>query len=276
MNTTKIGFIGGGNMAASLIGGLIADGWPADTIHVSDPDEARRAFLSSHFSVHSHDDNLATVEAADVLVLAVKPQAIATAVKPLAAAIAQNNTLLISIAAGISLSDLSRWCGDYTNLVRSMPNTPALVQCGATALYADPSVDADGRDLAETVMRAVGLTLWVDSEEQIDAVTAVSGSGPAYFFYIMEAIEQAGINLGLSAHNARLLTLQTAFGAAKMALESPDEPQTLRQKVTSPGGTTEQALAVLEQGELKALFNQAISAASERATELAKQLGNQA
>jgi pyrroline-5-carboxylate reductase len=156
-----------------------------------------------------------------------------------------------------------------------MPNTPALVQSSATALYADPSVDAAGRDLAETIMRAVGLTLWVDSEAQIDAVTAVSGSGPAYFFYIMEAIEEAAINLGLSAQNARLLTLQTAFGAAKMALESPDEPQILRQKVSSPGGTTERALTELQQGDLKALFNQAIKAACERSQELAKQLGQQ-
>jgi pyrroline-5-carboxylate reductase len=276
MNTTQIGFIGGGNMAASLIGGLIADGWPADKIHVSDPDHGRRELLHSRFSVHSHDDNIATVQATDVLVLAVKPQSMSAVVRPLAAAIAQKQALLITIAAGINLTDLSRWCGDYTRLVRSMPNTPALVQSSATALYADPSVDAAGRDLAETIMRAVGLTLWVDSEEQIDAVTALSGSGPAYFFYIMEAIEEAGIGLGLSAKNARLLTLQTAFGAAKMALESADDPQTLRQKVTSPGGTTERALSELQQGDLKALLNQAIKAACERSQELAKELGQQA
>jgi len=273
MSETQIGFIGGGNMAASLIGGLVTDGWDTNAIHVSDPDSERLAYLHERFSIHTHQDNSATVKAVDVLVLAIKPQLMAEIMLPLADDISTKKPLLISIAAGITLANLSQWCGGYKTIVRSMPNTPSLVQSGATGLYADPSVNDSQHDLAETVMRAVGLTLWVENESQIDAVTAISGSGPAYFFYIMEAIEQAGVNLGLSTENARLLTLQTAFGASKMALESSDSPEILRQKVTSPGGTTERALSILEQGDLKKLFDQALSSAYERSQELANILG---
>jgi len=273
MSKTSIGFIGGGNMASSLIGGLIADGWQADCISVSDPDNQCREHLSSRFSVHTTDNNLSILNTSDVLVLAVKPQVMAEVTQPLAAAVQQNAPLIISIAAGINMADLSRWLDGYHNIVRTMPNTPAMVQSGATALYADSSVDQAGRDLAETVMRAVGLTLWVEKESLIDAVTAISGSGPAYFFYIMEAMEQAGIDMGLSAESARLLTIQTAFGAAKMALESDDDPGTLRQKVTSPGGTTERALSIMEENQLKQIFGQALQAACDRSQELAKILG---
>jgi len=276
MSDKHIGFIGGGNMAASLIGGLIADGWKANNIHVSDPDASRREHLGQLFSIQTHADNIPNVMACDVLLLAVKPQMMADVISPLADSIASQKPLIITIAAGIGLADLSRWCGGYSNLIRSMPNTPALLQSGATALYADPSVNAENKDLAETIMRAVGLTLWLESEEQINAVTAVSGSGPAYFFYVMEAMEQAGVDLGLSAETARLLTLQTAFGAARMALESTDNPETLRQKVTSPGGTTERALGILEEGKLKQIFKQALTGASERSQELATLYGQKA
>lgn len=273
MSDTQIGFIGGGNMAASLIGGLVADGWDSQTIHVSDPDQARLNYLQEHFSIKGYTDNQTMLTQTSVVVLAIKPQLMAETVAPLAATITKQQPLLISIAAGISIDNLSRWCAGYKTIVRCMPNTPALVQSGATGLYADATVNSPQRDLAETIMRAVGLTLWVDNEAQIDAVTALSGSGPAYFFYVMEAIEQAGLDLGLSAENARLLTLQTAFGASKMALESSDGPQSLRQKVTSPGGTTERALNILEQGDLKPLFIEALSGAYERAQELASILG---
>jgi len=276
MTYTNIGFIGGGNMANSLIGGLLADGWPVDKICVSDPNEECREYLSSRFSIQTSKDNIDTVNASDVLVLAIKPQVMAEITQTLKAAVQQTKPLVISIAAGINLSDLSRWLGGYNNLIRTMPNTPALVQSAATALIADDSVNQESRDLAETIMRAVGLTLWVDNEEQIDAVTAVSGSGPAYFFYIMEAMEKAGIEMGLSAKNARLLTIQTAFGAAKMALESNDEPGLLRQKVTSPGGTTERALSILEDNQLQQIFSQALKGARERSNELAKILGQEA
>jgi len=274
MNDTTIGFIGAGNMATSLIGGLIADGWPAQRIYVSDPDADQRAALVSNFQIHSSADNLETVMAADVLVLAVKPQLLSQVCATLADAVTQKNCLVISIAAGIRLDDLSQWLGQHRLLVRTMPNTPALVQSGATALFADSSVDAQGRDLAETIMRAVGLTLWVQSEQQIDAVTAVSGSGPAYFFYVMEAMQAAAEELGLNSDDARLLTVQTAFGAAKMALESADTPAQLRHKVTSPGGTTERALSIMETAQLKATFLQALSGARDRSIELADMFGN--
>jgi pyrroline-5-carboxylate reductase len=168
---------------------------------------------------------------------------------------------------------MTRWLGGHASLVRAMPNTPALVQSGATALFASPAVTKKQRDTAESILRAVGLTLWVDTEAKLDAVTAVSGSGPAYFFLLMEAIQAAGEKLGLTAEQARLLTLQTAFGAAKMALESPDEPARLRARVTSPGGTTERALAELEAGNLRAVVESALVAAQRRAAELADLMG---
>lgn len=276
MTHSSIGFIGGGNMANSLISGLIADGWPADKIKVADPSNGCREHLASHYAIQTFTDNNDVVSTSNILVLAIKPQIMAEVAQSLATTVLQTKPLIISIAAGINMADLSRWLGNYKNLIRTMPNTPAMVQSGATALIADSSVEQNNRDLAETIMRAVGLTIWVDNEEQIDAVTAVSGSGPAYFFYIMEVMEKAGIDMGLSAENARLLTIQTAFGAAKMALESEDSPSVLRQKVTSPGGTTERALSILEDKKLPEIFSQALNGARERSRELAKILGQKA
>jgi len=211
----------------------------------------------------------------DVVVLAVKPQIMREVTHGLAAAVQEQQPLVISIAAGIRLGDLARWLGGYSRLVRCMPNTPALVQSGATGLYADPSVSETHRNLAESILRAVGLTLWLDNEVQLDAVTALSGSGPAYIFYIMEAMEKAAVELGLSPESARLLTLQTTFGAAKMALESRDGPGELRRRVTSPGGTTERAIATLEEAQLHRIFQQAMQGACTRAAELAEQLGSE-
>jgi pyrroline-5-carboxylate reductase len=182
--------------------------------------------------------------------------------------------LVISVAAGIRIDDIDRWLGGGNAVVRTMPNTPALVKSGATALYGNKRVSGKQRELAESIMRAVGLTLWLDEESQMDAVTALSGSGPAYFFLIIELLQQSGIKLGLSADNARLLALQTAFGAAKMALESPDDSTKLRERVTSPGGTTERAINILEDGNIRELFERALSGACERAGELADQLGD--
>lgn len=270
-----IGFIGGGNMAASLIGGLIADGWPSAKIYVSDPDTARREHLSELFAVHTEELNERIIEQCQIVLLAVKPQMMASVISPLKDLIKKQQPLLITIAAGICLSDLSRWCDNYHQLIRSMPNTPALLQSGATALYADPSVSEANKDIAETVMRAVGLTIWVEEEAQMDAVTALSGSGPAYFFYVMQAMEQAGVALGLTEEIARLLTIQTAFGAAKMAMESNDSPEQLRNKVTSPGGTTEEAIRILQENALHDLFNKAIQAAHQRSELLAKEHGLQ-
>jgi pyrroline-5-carboxylate reductase len=270
-----IAFIGGGNMAASLVGGLVADGWDPNRIHVSDPDAQRRESLGSQFSVHTGEDNQAAVQKADVVVLAVKPQVLKQVAEPLREAIRQGRTLVISIAAGIRAQSVGAWVGENTPIVRAMPNTPALVQSGATALYANAAVNEDQRDLAESILRAVGLALWVDDEAMMDAVTALSGSGPAYFFLVMEAIEQAATELGIPADKARLLTVQTAFGAAKMALESDEGPATLRERVTSPGGTTERALETLEQGGLRDLFKNALTEARKRSEELAEILGGQ-
>lgn len=273
MKNINIGFIGGGNMARSLIGGLIADGFAAGQIYVSDPDTQQLATLGARFQVHSSTDNMPTVQAADVLVLAIKPQLLHTVATDLASTVQTRRPLIISIAAGVREPDLQRWLGGGLAIVRAMPNTPALVQSGATALCANTHVTAEQRSRAESILRAVGMTLWLKDENQMDAVTALSGSGPAYFFLIMEALEAAGVRLGLDAADARLLTLQTAFGAAKMALESQEDAGVLRARVTSKGGTTEQALKVLEAGGLAKLLDQAVTAACERSRELAALLG---
>lgn len=257
-------------MARSLIGGLLADGYAAARIHVSDPDADSIAALARDYGVNVGSDNQRLAAQCGVVVLAVKPQvmkAITTALTP------GTGVLFISIAAGIRSADLERWLGGQAAIVRTMPNTPALVQSGATVLYANTQVSADQRDIAESILRAVGLTLWLEDEQLMDAVTALSGSGPAYFFLVMEAMEGAGRELGLPTETARLLTLQTAFGAAKMALESQADSAELRRRVTSPGGTTERALQVLSDGGLKELFFNALTAARDRAVELARQLG---
>jgi pyrroline-5-carboxylate reductase len=273
MKKTRLAFIGAGNMARSLIGGLIADGWDAARISVSDPDETQLASLRSRFPVHTQSGNHELAETSEALVLAVKPQVIREVAQELAEAVQTHRPLVISIAAGVRAADLQRWLGGDCALVRCMPNTPALVQSGATALFATGSVDNKQKDVAESIMRAVGLALWIESEDLMDTVTALSGSGPAYFLLVMEALQEAGEALGLECRTAHLLALQTAFGAAKMALESNEDVTTLRHQVTSPGGTTERALAVLEDGGLRELFNQALTAARDRSREIAEQLG---
>jgi len=274
MKDYTIGFIGGGNMAASIIGGLIADGFPADNIRVAEPVDEARGRLAAQFGVHTDTDNSVVASQSEVVVLAVKPQLMQVVTQGLAGAVQGNKPLVVSIAAGIRSRDLENWLGGDVALVRSMPNTPALVQSGATGLFANPQVSDIQKQRAESILRAVGITLWLEDEALLDAVTALSGSGPAYIFYVIEVMEQAGIQLGLDAQAARRLAVQTAFGAAKLALESADDPATLRERVTSPGGTTERALSVLREGGLEALFQQALQAASDRASELADQLGN--
>lgn len=276
MKTTHIAFIGGGNMARSLIGGLLADGCSTHTLGVAEPDQERRTALHQQFGVHVSSDNLSIASQASVLVLAVKPQVLPAVATQLAATVQRDQPLVISIAAGVREPDLRRWLGGNVALVRAMPNTPALVRCGAAALFANPQVSREQRQLAENILRAVGLTVWVGDETLLDTVTALSGSGPAYFFLVMEALEQAGVQLGLPPEQARLLTLQTAFGAAKMALESVESPATLRTRVTSPGGTTERALAVLQGGGLESLFGAALTAACQRSRELGDLLGKPA
>jgi pyrroline-5-carboxylate reductase len=205
----------------------------------------------------------------------VKPQVLEQVATSIAPAVQKGQPLVISIAAGVLERNIEGWLGGDIALVRTMPNTPAMIQVGATVLHANGLVSNEQKSLAETVLRAVGLTQWVEDETLLDAVTALSGSGPAYFFLVMEAMEDAAVELGLSAETAHLLTLQTALGAARMAMESSDTPATLREKVTSPGGTTEAALNRFEEGGLRGLFTQALTQARDRSVELSKILGGE-
>ncbi len=275
MKNSRITFIGCGNMGRSLIGGLIANGLSVNSITGTDVNAEQRQTTTSQFNIEVLEDNQQAIKDADVVVLAVKPQSMQETLQAIKADLVQEKPLLISIAAGIQLSDLGKWAGDELAIVRTMPNTPALIQSGATALCANQFTSDAQRDLAEAIMRSVGLALWLDDETLMDAVTALSGSGPAYYFLIMEVMEKAATQLGLSQEHARLLTLQTAFGAAKMALESNHDTETLRKQVTSPGGTTEQALNVLMNGGIEDLFKDALKAAQKRSAELAATLGGE-
>ncbi len=270
---TKISFIGAGNMAASLIGGLIQDGFPASRIMISDPDPKQRERILANYPVHSTQDNSVGVEFADTVVFCVKPQVMKQVVTGIAQTAAQTRPLFLSIAAGIRIEAISRWLGGEPAVIRAMPNTPAMVQSGAAALYANAQASDEQKEIAESILRAVGLALWVDEESQLDTVTALSGSGPAYVFLLMEALQRAATRLGLPEQTASLLTVQTAFGAAKIALESNETPAQLRRRVTSPGGTTERALAVLTEAGIEELIERAVTAAEQRARELAEQMG---
>jgi len=262
-----ISFIGGGNMARALSSGLLRNNHPADRLCVADPNvEARELFAAQGVCVLS--DNMQAVQQADIIVLAVKPQALAAVAHDLSPHL-RPEQLVISIAAGVRIGTLRRWLGGHSRIVRAMPNTPALVRAGATGLFAPSEVSADERALAESLLRAVGVCVWVDSEDLLDSVTALSGSGPAYAFLVMEAMQAAGEKLGLDAATARLLTLETIFGAARLALESNEDPSVLRARVTSKGGTTERGVAALEHAGLMTAFEHALAAARNRATELA-------
>ena len=271
----KITFLGGGNMASALIGGMIERGFAAGDIQVVELGDAARAALEGRFGVRAVAGFDAVALACDVLVLAVKPQQMKAALAPLAGQLA--GQLVISIAAGLRLADLGRWLGapdaPYTRLVRCMPNTPALIGAGVTGLYADPSVDAAGRAAAERILAAVGSTVWADAEAQMDAVTAISGSGPAYVFHFIEALEAAGRSLGFDEAGARRLAIDTVLGAARLAASSEDTPAVLRQKVTSKGGTTEAALASLAAAGWHDALVAAVKAAEARGRELGEQLG---
>jgi pyrroline-5-carboxylate reductase len=273
MNSSSLTFIGGGNMASSLVGGLIADGWDPTRIQVTDTDPQQLERVAACFRVTTTTNNTEAVTGADTVILAVKPQVMEDVARGIADAIAQHQPLVISIAAGIRETALRNWLGEKTAIVRTMPNTPALVQSGATALYANPAVSEQQRSSAESILRAVGLTIWVDDEALMDAVTALSGSGPAYFFLFMEALQAGGQELGLPEKTARLLALQTAFGAAKMALESTEDAATLRQRVTSPGGTTERAINSFQESGFEQMVSQALRAAAVRSSELAEEFG---
>jgi len=270
MNTQKIGFIGGGNMASSLISGLIASGHSPEHLWVSDINAETLKALAENLKVNTSVSNDTIINEVDVVVFAVKPQTLSDVAKSAAAAIKEKKSLIVSIAAGISQQSLTDWLGADAAIVRCMPNTPALVLTGATALHANAKVSAEQRSLAENIMRSVGIALWVKDESDLDAVTAVSGSGPAYFFLLMEAMEKTAVELGLTEETARLLVQQTALGAAKIALESSESPEQLRKRVTSPGGTTQQAITTFEQGGFTELVSKALHAARDRSIEMSK------
>ena len=273
MNKPKIAFIGGGNMAKSLIGGLINKGFSSRYICVSDPVKENLDQLNRKFGIATALDNSIAAKDVDLMVLCVKPQILESVCKELQASLNQTPPV-ISIVAGIPLSLLMDWLGEDTPIIRCMPNTPALVQSGAAGMFANQKVDKKLRNLAEEIFNAVGLCCWLEKEEDIDLVTAVSGSGPAYFFLFMEAMEKVAIDLGLDQEISRKLIIQTVLGAAKMAAESDMNPSELRSCVTSPGGTTEKAVNAFLEGDIMGLFNKAMNKALERATEMAKEAEN--
>lgn len=265
----NICFIGGGNMAQALIGGLLSRELPTTRITVSDPVEQIRQILEEK-GIQTTTDNVEAIQNADVVVLAVKPQVLATVLQPLKGLL--SDKLVISIIAGAEIQTISELIGGSQRIVRVMPNTPALVQTGAHGIYASEAVNAQDRELTSQILAATGLTIWVDSEAQIDAVTAVSGSGPAYFFYLMESMIRAGKNLGLDEKVATALTLQTALGAAQMAITSSNSPSELRKNVTSPNGTTQAALEVFDRAQISQNIQAALAAAQKRSQELAQEL----
>ncbi|MGB5210838.1 MAG: pyrroline-5-carboxylate reductase [Gammaproteobacteria bacterium] len=272
MKDIRICFIGGGNMAGSLIGGLLADAYPPALLSAAEPLAEQRERLRSRFGIEVMADNASAAAGADVVVLAVKPQRMAeaaSAIGPVSPA-----PLFVTVAAGIRIADLQRWLGSEAAVVRAMPNTPALLGAGVTALYAGANVSPARRELAEGILRAAGAVVWLDDESLMDAVTALSGSGPAYFFLLMETMAATGVEMGLSPEASRLLTQETAIGAARMALEADVDVAELRRRVTSPGGTTEAALNAMHQAGLPASVRGAILAARDRSRELAEEAGS--
>ena len=267
----NITFIGGGNMATALIGGLIGKGQAAAGIRVVELQAEARKRLTAQFGVACVDSVAAAPPLGDVVVLAVKPQHMRIAAQALQPLLVRE--LVISIAAGIRLTDLSRWLGGYATLVRCMPNTPALIGAGISGLYARAEVAAEQRAVADAVLGAVGATLWVPQESMLDPVTAISGSGPAYVIYFIEALQQAAQEMGFSAKDARKLAVETFVGAARLAAQSPEDVAVLRERVTSRGGTTERAIASMDADRVKELIVRALHAANQRAHELGEQLG---
>jgi pyrroline-5-carboxylate reductase len=267
----KLTFIGGGNMAGALIGGLLKRGWQRDDIDAVEIAEAARQALALHHRVRVQAAIPPTLAPDAVVLLAVKPQQLRAVAEDLRTRL--QGQLVITVAAGIRTGDLSRWLGGHARIIRAMPNTPALVGAGVTALFAPAGVADADREHGQSILSAVGQALWVEREELMDAVTAVSGSGPAYVFYFMEALMQAAGELGLDPQQARTLTLETFFGAASLARQSEEPPATLRERVTSKRGTTERALEHLERDRVRALVAAAVKQAAERSRELGDELG---
>jgi pyrroline-5-carboxylate reductase len=266
-----ITFIGGGNMAAAIIGGLVRDGFDAKHVNIIEPLATARGQLAQQFGVGTAGSISELTMLGEVVVLAVKPQQMRAAVQALGPRLQQQ--VVLSIAAGLRVADLARWLGGYARIVRCMPNTPALIGAGITAACAPADLAAGHRAAVERILKAIGKVVWVDDEGQLDAVTAVSGSGPAYVFYFMEALRDAARELGLPAATAAELTLETVLGAAKLAAGSADDVSVLRERVTSKGGTTAAALNSMAADHVKEAIARAVNAATERSRELGAELG---
>jgi len=273
LDTPHIAFIGAGNMASSIIGGLIESGHPAALISAADPFPASLERLGRIAPVNLCADNAAAAADADVVIMAVKPQVMAEATNSVARAVRARRALVSSIAAGVTITSMQARLGPQAAIVRCMPNTPALLGCGASALFGNANVSAQQRAQAEAILSAVGITCWVPGEEALDAITALSGSGPAYFFLFMEAMIDTACEMGLDRQTATAMTLQTALGAARMALESDVDLVELRRRVTSPGGTTERAVQSFEDNGLRSIVADALGAAARRAAEMAREMG---
>lgn len=269
-------FIGGGNMGGALIRGLIARGLAASSISVGEAHQPRRIQLADELGVHVTADNREAVQGADVVVVAVKPQDMAGTLQPLAAVFAQRPPLMVSIAAGIRVADIENWCGPGVDVVRAMPNRPALNSAGATAMYAPAALPAERRALAAQILGAVGTTVWVAEESHIDVVTALSGSGPAYFFLLAELMTDAAVNLGLDRASALELAIQTMYGSGLMARASDGDLARLRAEVTSKGGTTEAAVRSFDAANLRGIVAAAVTAATDRGREMAQAFGDKA
>ncbi len=267
----KVCFIGGGNMASAMIGGLLKSGLAADSISAVDVDAGQRERLAERFAIRTHDTAAGAVAGCDCVVLAVKPQQVRNVAAGLAPLL--DGQLVVTIAAGVRTADLARWLGGHDRIARAMPNTPALIGQGIAGLYAGPGLSSDDRARVERILGAVGDVLWVAREAQIDAVTAVSGSGPAYVFMMIEALEAAAAGVGFDAAQARRLALATFAGAANLAAVDAEPPAALRARVTSKGGTTECGIAALEAGGLHRLVAEAVQAANRRAVELGDESG---
>ena len=269
-----ISFIGAGNMASAIIGGMLDSGFKAANIWVSAPDDNHLQSIRKQFGVSVTTDNRYCAEQADMVVLAVKPQVMASVCSDIAPVVQNTRPLMVSIAAGLEASTLDEWLGEGPPMMRVMPNTPSLVGKGAAGLYANDQVKEKQKTMVESVFNSIGSALWVEDESLLHAVTALSGSGPAYFFLMLEALEEAATDAGIAGETARALAIQTMAGAAEMAGRSEHDPGQLKRNVMSPGGTTEQAIQTFEEGGMRDLVKKAYSAAYKRSGEMAKELAN--
>lgn len=273
-SASRIAFVGGGNMARNLIGGLVRAGAPSAHLAVAEPNADLRAALAGEFGVATHANGADAARGADAVVLAVKPQVMKTVCTSLRDAVAARRPVIVSIAAGIRIDQIAAWLGGDLAIVRTMPNTPALIGAGAAGLVANAHANAAQRRLAQSILEAAGLAVWIDDETLMDTVTALSGSGPAYFFLLVEALEDAAVAQGLPRDTARALAAQTCLGAGRMLREDGEAPAVLRQRVTSPNGTTQAAIESFEASGLRAVVARAVAAATKRGQELSAQMGD--